>query len=658
MIDEIVGRPNLDPIPDYVKALKPSLPSPHYSGADDIEVFEVWLNRLLEYFATLHLVGPAHDRTRVRVSASALSGDAATWYYNNISSPSRLKRDWTFVEAMVGLHRRYIYADPNTLAMREFKNLAFDAEKGGVAGVYDRLMRAVERMTMQPDEMTMKRRFIAALPGNYPHSLTLIQGLRIEQHSFVEYYQGAINLERDMSALEELLEDRKEHKHASRTNASQVATNVVASTNRTNANTHSNTNKSAPSSNQSKFARPAYQQGRSNRPSQYGLSNSVGPSRRTPNTGQRPFIRPENTGQSAFSRPANAQSGNSKPPISVKCYACGQIGHYSSDPKCPKYGTPSRPPGTQQRLFAQRVLDDRDDDRHQQDNNHALVVDEQAGPGNDQVYEEEPPPDEIVGNEGGEDQGLPESDNEWLGGGRQYDPDDGYVTEDWNDAHDAAEEIFGNVYHGSMRVTHEPQGHHSSVGPSTVQSYQMSTSGADSRTKTAWLYDPRVRRLRDPANQPSRDPRLQRPICAEVHVNGIPAYTLFDSACTTDMISPELAYIAHADRVDLTEQMGLQLGTKGSRSRINYGAVVDIEYQNTNERRYFDVVDIDKYDLILGTVFCREHDIWLDLANDQIQCDGHWHPAYTAGQEEELLQSRIKRRQKRIFARMDTSRSA
>ncbi|KAH9914586.1 hypothetical protein B0H21DRAFT_713727 [Amylocystis lapponica] len=71
--------------------------------------------------------------------------------------------------------------------------------------------------------------------------------------------------------------------------------------------------------------------------------------------------------------------------------------------------------------------------------------------------------------------------------------------------------------------------------------------------KTTWLQDTRIRRITDPAGQPKRDPRLQRCLSAEVNVNGLKAYTLFDSGCTTNSILPELAYVVLADRVDLTE---------------------------------------------------------------------------------------------------------
>ncbi|KAH9843753.1 uncharacterized protein C8Q71DRAFT_673413, partial [Rhodofomes roseus] len=120
----------------------------------------------------------------------------------------------------------------------------------------------------------------------------------------------------------------------------------------------------------------------------------------------------------------------------------------------------------------------------------------------------------------------------------------------------------------------------------------------------------------------------QRPLCAEVDVNGVKAYTLFDTGCTTDTISPELAYLAKADRVDLKEQINLQLGTKGSRTTINYGALPHIHVGPVNNVNYMDVVDIDRYDMVLGTTFCSKHNVVLDFRRRKVWIDGVDIPVY------------------------------
>ena len=130
------------------------------------------------------------------------------------------------------------------------------------------------------------------------------------------------------------------------------------------------------------------------------------------------------------------------------------------------------------------------------------------------------------------------------------------------------------------------------------------------------------------------------------------AYTLFDTGCTTDTISPELAYLSKADRVDLKEQINLQLGTKGSRTTINYGALPKITVGPVNNVNYVDVVDIDRYDMVLGTTFCNAHNVVLDFRTRKIWIDGVDIPAYTAVQEAEVWEHRRNNRQDRVAAHL------
>jgi hypothetical protein len=66
----------------------------------------------------------------------------------------------------------------------------------------------------------------------------------------------------------------------------------------------------------------------------------------------------------------------------------------------------------------------------------------------------------------------------------------------------------------------------------------------------------------------------------------------------------------------------LQLGTVGSCSKINFGLFTDFEIGRIKGNHYFDVVNIDKYDVILGTVFMRKHGIILDFERDEVHVKG------------------------------------
>ncbi|KAL0061977.1 hypothetical protein AAF712_011187, partial [Marasmius tenuissimus] len=72
----------------------------------------------------------------------------------------------------------------------------------------------------------------------------------------------------------------------------------------------------------------------------------------------------------------------------------------------------------------------------------------------------------------------------------------------------------------------------------------------------------------------------------------------------------------------LAKQHSLQLGTIGSRAKINYGTIVETAYDQIKEKTYFDVVNIDHYDAIVGTYFMHKNGISLDFGDDTIRVKG------------------------------------
>ena len=47
----------------------------------------------------------------------------------------------------------------------------------------------------------------------------------------------------------------------------------------------------------------------------------------------------------------------------------------------------------------------------------------------------------------------------------------------------------------------------------------------------------------------------------------------------------------------------------GLRSKINFGTTVKFQYQTINCDRRFDIVNLDNYDVILGTLFLYQHQV-------------------------------------------------
>ena len=72
------------------------------------------------------------------------------------------------------------------------------------------------------------------------------------------------------------------------------------------------------------------------------------------------------------------------------------------------------------------------------------------------------------------------------------------------------------------------------------------------------------------------------------------------------MISPNFIRAAKIEPFPLDKPIGIQLVVTGSKSVINYGANANIKCEGKELKGYFDIINIDYYDAILGTPFLRE----------------------------------------------------
>ncbi|KAF9257902.1 hypothetical protein L218DRAFT_814171, partial [Marasmius fiardii PR-910] len=114
-----------------------------------------------------------------------------------------------------------------------------------------------------------------------------------------------------------------------------------------------------------------------------------------------------------------------------------------------------------------------------------------------------------------------------------------------------------------------------------------------------------------------------RCLSAFIEIGNIKAFTLFDSGSTADAISPDLARHAKIRVFQLENPVTLQLGTKGSRSKINHGCQTNYTFNASDtkikSRSYFDVANVDRYDAVVGTVFMRKHGISLNFDDNTIR---------------------------------------
>ena len=82
------------------------------------------------------------------------------------------------------------------------------------------------------------------------------------------------------------------------------------------------------------------------------------------------------------------------------------------------------------------------------------------------------------------------------------------------------------------------------------------------------------------------------------------------------MITPSFIRVVKIEPFPLDKPIDIQLAVTGSKSVVNYGANTTIKYNKKESKEYFDIVNIDYYDAILGTLFLRKHKVVIEFMNN------------------------------------------
>jgi hypothetical protein len=96
LIDEQLAIP-LGGGASLFKGSAAKLPQPdHYSGEEDIEKFDAWLQSILRWLKLGSFAGPDHERERITVFAMFLKDEASSWFNDNVEGVARWHKAWTF----------------------------------------------------------------------------------------------------------------------------------------------------------------------------------------------------------------------------------------------------------------------------------------------------------------------------------------------------------------------------------------------------------------------------------------------------------------------------------------------------------------------------------------------------------------------------------
>jgi hypothetical protein len=207
-----------------------------------------------------------------------------------------------------------------------------------------------------------------------------------------------------------------------------------------------------------------------------------------------------------------------------------------------------------------------------------------------------------------------------------------------------SDEQVANALERGVRENYEGQpGYHMSRGPKSSPRAALSivpkVPAGTKVPKSTTPVDSRLRyKVAEPQLRPSRDRRC---LIAEIDVDGVAALTLFDSGSQVDAISPDFARALQLDHFKLERTMPLQLGTKGSHATFSYEVEPALSYKGTSfGTRRIDVINIDRYDLLLGAPFFNHHGVVLDFQDRVIRAGDVIVPSISTVEETSILAKR------------------
>ncbi len=106
-----------------------------------------------------------------------------------------------------------------------------------------------------------------------------------------------------------------------------------------------------------------------------------------------------------------------------------------------------------------------------------------------------------------------------------------------------------------------------------------------------------------------------------------------------DFILSSVADQLGLKQIELAVPLSLQLAVQGSRSKINFSVQSLFEYQNIKCERYFDIVNLSSYDVILGTPWLFQHQVTVGFNSSRVIIDSDA-PRALEGPAVSILESR------------------
>ena len=589
-----VGQPR-PPLPEGAKQPKIEMPD-KYSGTNDHQEFYRWLDGVLIWMRAYNLCGPDADAHRIQYLRQHLSKEAAEWYTQEVDHPS-VETIPTFEDTVCAMHARFIHSNTAAKATEEFTHCTY-SQRGGVEKFAEELKRRAKEMIAHPNDYEMRIRLFHGLPKRMITDLQVHRGVSPEYCTWDTILEHARQLEDAYRRTD--TSDTLTHRSSLYPSAmGQPTTSRPMDRNRD----HRDRSRSLSRGRQTERERDRseHRRGRDER-SHYRDRDRHG---RPPSKTRFP---PHPPTPGATTAKDNA------------CFVCGKVGHFKGDPQCPKareVGQSTSASRPKPRFHAQRVEPEAEDENKQDDQRNRW--------GGSQYSDDEPTSDGLQSEPEGEDDAseiirahamrIIESEMNSLPRIRSM----RVTVEDVPDIEDSrgcSDDEWASCESKSDKEAE----------PVRLQAMRTTKGGAPIESRST------VRRRDQTSStaQPDRDPAQSAVLSAMIEIAGHTAYTMFDSGSTTSAVTPEYSHIARTPKVVLEDQVVLQLGCSGSRSKINFGTHAPVSFGPLKGvETYLDIVNLDRYDCVLGTPFMNEHGMMLDFKTREIVIQDHRIAAFT-----------------------------
>ena len=132
-----------------------------------------------------------------------------------------------------------------------------------------------------------------------------------------------------------------------------------------------------------------------------------------------------------------------------------------------------------------------------------------------------------------------------------------------------------------------------------------------------WASNPNVGPAK--SREGGNTPMNRQGLTALVKINGVDAYTCWDSGSELDAISPDFVRALGITPRPKETALQIRLGTKGSSASTSYEIKPTLDFLDRSLEQSLDVVNLDRWDLLLGSPFCNKYEVILDYKTRTIR---------------------------------------